>query len=269
MYFRPSSLTKSFSFQSAGPAPALPVSAAAFAAVVSGRRVVRHAIGPAVVPGDPPQPFALGEHPLRRGPFPAVLGEGDPRLSPLERRRAAVDRSAGDDHQPVVRSHRQLRVAEVDPLLGDQRDRFPPPAVGRFEHAQLAVATDVRVGLAERAVPPAPPPGQVGERVMLAAVPDLLHRDQRRSRRGGGRGAGARSARWQHRESRTFAETSESSSSRLDFLDNRLDGRRGVAFEPVIDEEERRFPLALRSARRSAAWRPWPRGPAPGRACRG
>jgi hypothetical protein len=132
------------------------------------------------VPGDAPEPIPLGEHTLRAGPCPAVLGEHHTRLAAAQRL-ALVHRAAGDDHEAVIRGDREFRVAQVNPLFGDQSDRSPGPAVSGCEDAELAGAADMGFGLAEGAVPFPPPTDQVGEGVVLALVPDFHHGNQLRS----------------------------------------------------------------------------------------
>ena len=143
----------------------------------AGRRVVADAVGAALVPGHAPQPLALAEHTLRRAPRRAVGREGDARL-PAHEAPALVDRAAGDDHQSVVRRDRQLRIAQVDACLAHERRRRPGLTVVRHEHADAAVAADVVVAFAERAVPAAAPADQVGEGVVRAGIPDARDADE-------------------------------------------------------------------------------------------
>ena len=143
-YFTPSLLLTSRSFQSAGAGLGL----AGFGGRFGGGRgalagVVGNAVGLAAVPGDAPEPIAVFEGSLRRGPLAAVLREADSRLAGLEHFRAVIDRAAGDDHQPIVGRDRELGIAEVDALFADEGGRFPFLAVARNQDAELAVAADV------------------------------------------------------------------------------------------------------------------------------
>src|SRR4051812_16041497 len=81
-----------------------------------------------------------------------------------------------------------MRVAEIDAFLDEEADRLPFLAVAGLEDAQLAVAADMGVGLAEDAVPFAAPANEIGEGVVFTLIPDLLHRHEPRCLRGTGVG---------------------------------------------------------------------------------
>ncbi len=156
--------------------------------------VVGDAIGAAFVPGDAPEPVAFVEHALRGGPVPAILGEGDARLAFLEDF-ALIDGAAHDEHEAAVGREGELRVAQVNAVLGEQGGGVPLLAVGGGQDADVAVAADVALGFAEGAEPLVAEAGEVGEGVVRRGVPDLLDGDAVAGRRRGTR-RGEENHRW-------------------------------------------------------------------------
>ena len=130
------------------------------------------------MPRRAPQPMVFGQQLFRLGPLPAVLREGDAR-SARSIHVALVDAAAGDKHQPAIGHDRQFWIAQVDPgRRSQQGGRFPRVSIVRDDDPHLADARAMILRFAKGTPPAITEADQIGKRVVLAAVPDLLDRNE-------------------------------------------------------------------------------------------
>ncbi|MCL6441236.1 MAG: fumarylacetoacetate hydrolase family protein [Thermoleophilum sp.] len=149
------------------------------------RRAVTDAVGPAQMPGNPPQPHIRVPDCDGFSPVAAVHREPGQRL--VTRARGLVQSSGGRQHQTVVRCDAQLGIAEVGARAGQQGGRSPHLAVCRTQHANHAVVGDVAAALTKDAIPALLETSQVREGIVRRAAPDQPNLGQFRAR---SRGAG-------------------------------------------------------------------------------
>ena len=163
---------------------------------------VGDAVSRALVPGDAPQPVPALQHAPGRGPFAAVLREAHEGVVVFDGIARGGYGGAAVEHQPAVRRHRQMWIAQVDVLARDERGGIPAFAVLRNEHANSARAGGMARAFPRHAVPAILKANQVGEGVVAAFVPDFLHGVDQLQTRSGGPARGRQSDQANHEKQR-------------------------------------------------------------------